>query len=96
MRPRPKKKAFEPGQTVMVQRSSSGGPWEPAEYLKKFSDWAGWHRVKISTPRHIDTMTGYECEPDNPRAIVTHEMSVPTRRVRHPRPLEIQGEGPVV
>lgn len=83
VRPRPKKKVFEPGQSVEIQRGV-GTPWESAVYIKKYDDWKGHHSIKlIERPRRIDTMTGEEVSSeDGGRTALVWSVSVPTQRVR--------------
>jgi hypothetical protein len=81
-------KRFDPGQVVMVRRSP-GQPWEPAIYREKYADWRGWHRVELKDePRRVDSQTGMDATPDNPRAYLTPMISVPTQRIRPRRPDE--------
>lgn len=78
------RKVFALGQAVEVQREV-GKPWEPATYVRAFTDWKGWHRVSLpadSAVRYVNTMTGMESTKDDPRAIASRVLSVPTQRVR--------------
>jgi hypothetical protein len=83
-RTRKPKKVFVPEQDVEVQRGV-GLPWEPATYIKGYPDWRGWHCVRLEQPRYIHTMSGMEIDRATDhagRGILTHQLSVPTQRVR--------------
>jgi hypothetical protein len=77
-------KKFKEGDAVEVQRAVSYAPWEPATYVRKLSDWRGWHKVKLpkGKERRVDLMTGEECADDNPRGRLIRNLSVPSRRIR--------------
>ena len=76
------RKTFTAGQAVEVRRDTSSKTWEPATYLKGFADWRGWHRVELATDRHINSMSGMDCPPDDPQAIRTRVCVVPSQRLR--------------
>jgi hypothetical protein len=78
------RKTFKPGDAVLVQREASFVPaWEPATYIER-ADMRGWHHVDLpqGRERRIDSQTGYECGPDNPRGFLTRHLFVPSRRIK--------------
>lgn len=80
-----KRKTFEPGAAVEVQRIP-GGPWLSCTYV---GPWAmrdshiGYHRVKGDSLIHyIDSMSGVETTEKNPRAYKTDTDLIPANRIR--------------
>ena len=86
-----KRKTFEQGQLVEVQREPMGR-WESAVYEKPYGiDFKGHHSVRLSDaspPRWIDSSSGNECAATHPRAYRTHHLCVPSRRLRAARAKE--------
>lgn len=86
-----KAKSWVAGAPLEVQREV-GAAWEPATYVKKFSDWKGWHSVELAVSVLIDSRTNYGEVQEAAIADSTLELSsfvfrakscsVPTQRIR--------------
>lgn len=77
-------KGTKAGAAVEVQRGVDK-PWEPALYVERIQEMRGWHAAVLastSTPRWIDSMSGYEVERGHPRAHTTWNVNVPSQRIR--------------
>jgi ferredoxin-NADP reductase len=75
------RKKFEKGQHVEVQVKVDGA-WEPATYQNAYSDWRGWHSVRLTRQRRMSSQTGNETSVDDPQGFLTDHVSVPTQRLR--------------
>lgn len=74
-------KKFDAGEAVEIQVEPNS-PWTPATYKRAFSDWRGWHLVEYLPGRWIDSMTGNDIDRSHPRAFLTTNRSIPSRRIR--------------
>jgi hypothetical protein len=77
------RRTFTAGQAVEVRRDTSPNTkWEPATYDRSFPDWRGWHRVELASDRYVNVRTGNDCKPDDPAAVKTRALCIPTQRLR--------------
>lgn len=76
---------FKPGQAVEVLRDMQR-TWEAATYVGRCqSIGRSFHRVKLATPKRIDSGTGIDIDADDPRGYLTDNDVLPAMRIRHPK-----------
>jgi hypothetical protein len=57
--------------------------WEPATYVAPATQIGrSFHRVRLANAKRVDSMTGNDCDPDNPKGFLTATDFIPAVRIR--------------
>lgn len=77
---------FKIGQAVEVRRDYKL-TWERATYEGSAHDIGrSFHKVKLDVPKRVDSLTGLDCAPDNPRGYLATLDYLPAIRIREIKP----------